>query len=185
MRKKIPNRSPWRFRRCENPRRTNAMTEEKLPSAVWSPGSICKKKIVYTHTHTHTHTHTYKINVKSSISLSCSLPSDKMYALHFQNSLIWVLEKHLNLILSHSLKKFILSRKIIHQKRVISGIRSADTWLYFPVTDSEIIDAAFCYSALWGEYIARNLTILFRMTFPSVLSYVISFKLIVFVYILI
>ena len=161
------------------------MTEEKLPSAVWSPGSICKKKNSI-HTHTHTHTHTYKINVKSSISLSCSLPSDKMYALHFQNSLIWVLEKHLNLILSHSLKKFILSRKIIHQKRVISGIRSADTWLYFPVTDSEIIDAAFCYSALWGEYIARNLTILFRMTFPSILlSHVICFKLSAFIYILI
>ena len=29
------------------------------------------------------HHHTYKINVKSSISLSCSLPSDKMCALHF------------------------------------------------------------------------------------------------------
>ena len=176
MRKKVPNRSPWTFGRSENPRRTNAMTEEKLLYAVWSPGSICN---------THTHTHTYKIKVKSSISLSCSLPSDKMCALHFQNSLIWVLEKHLNLILSHSLKKFILSRKIIHQKRVISGIRSADTWLYFPFTDSEIIDAAFCYSAVWGEYIARNLTILFRMTFPSILSHVISFKLIAFIYILI
>ena len=127
------------------------------------------------------------INVKSSISLSCSLPSDKMCALHFRNSPIWVLEKHLNLILSRNLKKFILSQKVIHQKRVISGIRSADRWLYFPVTDNEIIDAAFCYSALWHEYIAiaRNLTILFRMTFPSILSHVISFKLIVFIYILI
>ena len=127
-----------------------------------------------------------KTNVKSSISLSCSLPSDKMYALHFQNSLIWVLEKHLNLILSCSLKKFILSQKIIHQKRVISGIRSADRWLCFPVTDNEIIEASFCYSALWEEYIARNLTILLRMTFPSILlSHVICFKLSAFIYILI
>ena len=90
------------------------------------------------------------------------------------------------MILSHSLKKFILSQKIIHQKRVISGIRSADRWLYFPVTDNEIIDAAFCYSASRDEYIARNLTILFRMTFPSILlSHVICFKLSAFIYILI
>lgn len=107
----------------------------------------------------------YIINVKSSISLSCSLPSDKMCTLHFQNSLIWVLKKHLNLILSRSLKKFILLQKTIHQKRVVSGIRSADRWLYFPVTDNEIIDAAFCNSALWDEFIARNLTILFRRPF--------------------
>ena len=77
MRKKVPNRSPWTFGRSENPRRTNAMTEEKLLYAVWSPGSICN---IYIYTQ---HTHTYKINVKSSISLSCSLPSDKMCALHF------------------------------------------------------------------------------------------------------
>lgn len=90
------------------------------------------------------------------------------------------------MILSHSLKKFILSQKIIHQKRVISGIRSADRWLCFPVTDNEIIEASFCYSALWEKYIARNLTILLRMTFPSILlSHVICFKLIAFIYILI
>lgn len=46
MRKKFPNRNPWRFGRPENPRRTNAMTTVKLPSGIWSLGNICENNTI-------------------------------------------------------------------------------------------------------------------------------------------